>query len=373
MRKRDYYSVLGIPREARGEEIKKAYRKLAMRYHPDKNSGSKVAEERFKEASEAYTILSDSQKRSSYDQFGHNNAAANFDGFAAGSGFGDIFEDIFSDFFKEGFSRRERNSQRGEDLKYNFGISFEEAALGAETKIKINKKESCSTCHGSGAKRGTEPVICRVCGGAGKIRSHRGFFSINQSCSNCNGKGKIIRDLCPNCYGSGMAKVEKVLSLHVPPSTETGSRLKIPGEGNHGLNGGPPGDVIVVVSVRSHSFFERDGYDIHCEIPISYTLAVSGGEKEVASLSSKVKLKIPPGTQSGQIFRLKGKGLPRPFENSFGDQMVRVNIEVPTRLTRRQKELLDEFASISGENGYSRKISLIEKIKNIVPSFSKRL
>ena len=370
MRKSDYYSVLGVSRQASENEIKKAYRRLALKYHPDRNYGSKIAEERFKEASEAHTILIDFHKQASYDQFGHRAASVKFEGFAAGSevesDFGDIFEDIFSDFFKENFTRQKKRARRGEDLKYNLAIPFEEAASGVEKTIKISRKESCSACLGSGSRKGVQPIICHLCRGTGNVRAHRGFFAVNQTCSHCNGKGKVIRDLCPNCYGSGMSKIERVLFLKIPPGTQTGSRFKIPGEGNHDLNGGPPGDVIVVISVPSHSFFGRDGYDIHCEIPISFALAVLGGEKEVPSLTSLIKLKIPAGTQSGQIFRLRGKGMANPHDSGYGDQLVKVNIDIPKRLTRRQKELLEEFAKVSGEKIKPRKTGLFRKIKDII-------
>ncbi len=370
MRKRDYYSVLGISRHASDNEIKKAYRQLAVKYHPDKNSGSKIAEERFKEASEAYTILSDSHKRASYDQFGDRARSDNFEGFAAGSGFesgfGDIFEDIFSDFIKDNFTQRKKRVKRGDDLKYNLTVSFGEAATGAETKIIVFRKESCSTCFGSGARKGSQPIICHSCEGTGNIRTHRGFFAVNQTCANCNGNGQIVQDLCPNCYGSGMAKVKRLLSFKIPTGVETGHRFKISGEGNHGLNGGPPGDVIVVISVSSHSFFERDGYDTHCEIPISFTLATLGGETEVISLTNMIKLKIPAGTHSGQIFRLKEKGIAKPNGGGYGDQLVKVNIETPKQLTRRQKDLLEEFDAISEKTINSRKKNLFRKIKNII-------
>jgi molecular chaperone DnaJ len=263
LRKRDYYSVLGISRQASENEIKKAYRQLALKYHPDKNFGSKIAEERFKEASEAYAILSDSHKRASYNQFAHQAGSTNFEGFAAESrfesGFGDIFEDIFSDFFKDNFTQRKKRVKRGNDLKYNLTVSFEEATSGAEIKIIVFRKESCSACFGSGTRKGSQSIICHSCEGTGNIRTHRGFFAVNQTCANCNKNGQIIQDLCPNCCGSGMAKVKRVFSFKIPTGVETGHRFKISGEGNHGLNGGPPGDVIVVISVRSHSFFKETG------------------------------------------------------------------------------------------------------------------
>ena len=370
MIKRDYYSVLGISRQASENEIKKAYRQLALRHHPDKNSGSKISEERFKEASEAYAILSDSRKRASYDQFGHRAGSASFEGFASRSGFesgfGDIFEDIFSDFFKDNFTQRKKKVKRGDDLEYNLNVSLEEAASGAETKIIVFRKESCSACVGSGARKGSQPIICQSCGGTGNIRAHRGFFAVNQTCTNCNGNGQIIQDLCPNCYGNGMAKVKRVLPFKIPAGVETGQRFNISGEGSYGLNGGSPGDVIVVISIRSHSFFERDGYDTHCEIPISFTLAVLGGETEVISLTNIIKLKIPPGTYSGQIFRLKEKGIAKPNGGGYGDQLVKVKIEIPKRITRHQKDLLEEFTSISGETINSHKKNLFRKIKDII-------
>ena len=370
MRKRDYYSVLGVSRQASEDEIKKAYRQLALKYHPDKNSGSKIAEERFKEASQAYTILRDSQKRASYDQYGNSVGSVNFEEFASGNGFetgfSDVFEDIFSEFFKDKFSERKKKAKPGDDLRCSFPVSFEEAALGADSKVKVSRKETCSACLGNGTRKGRRPAICNTCGGTGNIRSHKGFFAVNETCSNCNGNGRISRDLCANCYGSGMAKVEKVVSFKIPAGAETGNRLKITGEGNHGLHGGSPGDVIVVFSVSDHSFFDRNGYDILCEISISYTLAVLGGEIEVPSLTNQIKLKVPAGTQSGQIFRLSGKGIPKPQGTAYGDQLVKVNIEIPSRLTYRQKELLREFAKISGENLYSQKKGLLKKMKEII-------
>lgn len=370
MNKLDYYSVLGISRRAKEEEIKKAYRRLAVRYHPDKNPGNKIAEEKFKEASEAYAVLSDSRKRNNYDQFGRQSGSFDYEGFSAeygfGTGFGDIFENIFSEFFGGTNARGNKKGKKGADLKYNLEISFVEAAVGAETKIRISRKEFCPPCSGSGAKKGTKPIICRTCGGSGNVRFHQGLFAINQTCSTCNGEGKIIRNPCTNCSGSGMVKAKRILSLKIPAGIETGNKLKLTGEGDISKSDGSSGDIIVVISILSHPFFIREGRDILCKIPISFPLAVLGGEIKVPTLKHQTKLKIPAGTQSGQIFRLKGKGIVTKQKNSFGDQLVKVHVEIPTRLSYRQRELVEEFSRISGDNNYLRKKGLFRKIKELV-------
>ncbi len=370
MNKRDYYSILGVSPSATPEAIKKAYRSLAIKYHPDKNPGNRIAEERFKEASEAYSVLMNSQKRANYDQSGRRANSTDFNDFTKGFGasVNDVFEDIFNEFFSGGSKQRETADKNGDDLKYNLEISFEEAALGAKTKIRITRKETCRSCVGSGAIKGTNPIICNVCNGSGKIKIHQGFFAINQDCSHCKGDGKIIRDPCPNCYGSGLIDVHRVLSLKVPAGVESGQKLRLPGEGSHGANGGPSGDLIVSISVREHSFFVREGYDIHCEIPISFILAALGGEIEVPSLKKKVKLKILEGTQSGQIYRLKGKGIAKTHGSGHGDLLVKVVVKIPTRLSSRQKELLEEFALISGDSFKPLKKNFFRNLKDFLQS-----
>ncbi len=369
MSKRDYYSILGVSRSATAEEIKKSYRRLAVKYHPDKNSGNRIAEERFKEASEAYSVLMNSQKRANYDQSGRRPSSADFNNFTKGFGAGidDVFEDIFKEFFNGGSKQRETSSKKGDDLKYNLEISFEEAASGAKTKIRITRKEACCSCAGSGAIKGTNPIICYACNGSGKIKIHQGF-AINQNCFHCKGEGEIIRDPCPNCHGNGLIDAHRVLSLKVPAGVESGQKLRLPGEGSHGAKGGPSGDLIVSISVREHSFFVREGYDIHCEIPISFILAALGGAIEVPSLKNKVKLKILEGTQSGQIYRLKGKGIVKTHGRGHGDLLIKVVVKIPTRLSSCQKELLEEFALISEDSFKPLKKNFFRKLKDFLQS-----
>jgi len=366
--KRDYYEVLGVHRNASETEIKKAYRKLAIQHHPDKNQGDKQSEEQFKEVSEAYEVLSDPQKRVQYDQFGHaglsGGAGASGFGFGGGTPFGDIFEDIFGDLFG-GRQQQRRGGKRGDDLLYNLEISFEEAAFGVESKIEVPYNKRCGACNGSGAKPGTEPKVCPTCRGAGQVRFQQGYFSVSRTCNHCNGEGKIIDSPCSTCRGTGMARDTKTMSVKVPAGVETGNRLKLSGEGGEGTKGGPNGDLYVSIKVRSHSVFSRENNDVICEIPISFVQAALGTEIAVPTLDGKLNLKIPEGTQSGKVFRLKDKGIPVLQGYGRGDQMVVIKVETPVNLNKRQRELLEEFAAIGGEEIHPMKKNFFDKVVNL--------
>ncbi len=353
MSKRDYYEVLGVNRDAGDDEIKKAYRKLAMKYHPDRNPDNKEAEEKFKEAKEAYEMLSDPQKKAAYDRYGHAGVdpsmgagpgAQGFDGFA------DAFGDIFGDLFGGGGRGGRSNVYRGADLRYNLEITLEEAARGAEKTIRIPTVEECGTCHGSGAKPGTHPKPCPTCQGHGQVRVQQGFFSIQQTCPKCHGSGKIIPDPCRDCGGAGRTKKQKTLEVKIPAGIDDGMRLRHAGHGEPGLNGGPPGDLYVEIHIRKHAVFERDHDDLHCEMPISITTAALGGEIEIPTLEGMARLKIPAETQSGKVFRLRGKGIKNVRSHVHGDLMCHVVVETPVNLTERQKELLREFEESASGN-----------------------
>lgn len=372
MAKRDYYDVLGVHKNASDAEIKKAYRKLALQHHPDKNPGNKEAEEKFKEIAEAYEVLSDPEKRARYDQFGHTGEG--FGGFRPGEefggfgGFGGDVGDIFGDIFGEVFGGRgfrQRRAERGADLRYNLEISFDEAAFGTETHIKIPRTQECEHCGGSGAKPGTSPTVCPTCNGTGQVRFQQGFFSVSRTCSQCRGEGRIIKDRCTECGGGGRTKVYKTLSVKIPAGVETGSRLRLQGEGEAGFRGGPPGDLYVVITVREHPIFTRDGEDVLCEVPVSFPQAALGSEIEVPTIEGKVKMKVPAGIQSGAHFRLKGKGIARLGGYGRGDEIVTVIVEIPTKLTQRQKELLEEFAKISGQDANPLSKGFFEKVRNL--------
>ncbi len=357
-RKRDYYEVLGVNREASEQEIKSAYRKLALQLHPDRNPDKKEeAEEKFKELTEAYGVLMDAQKRAAYDRFGHA-------GVSSGGGwqpdvsstiFSD-FEDLFGDFFGFGdvFGRRAGRpprAERGADLRYDLEISLREAARGIESKIKIPRWEHCADCRGSGARAGTSPVPCPTCNGRGQLRSQQGFFSISRTCSHCRGTGQIIREMCPNCHGQGRVREEKVLSLKIPPGVDDGTRLRVGGEGEAGRNGGPPGDLYVVINVQPHPYFERRGNDLYCTIPISVSQAALGAEFKVPTLLGEERLRIPEGTQSGSVFRLRGRGMPALDGRSQGDLYVATHVIVPSRLSREQRRMFETLApSVRIEN-----------------------
>ncbi len=367
MAKRDYYEVLGISRSSSQDEVKKAYRKLALKYHPDRNPGDKSAEESFKEASEAYEILSDPQTKAQYDQFGHvsNNMGGGGNPFQ-GSGFGDIFGDVFSEFFGGTSRRTSSRGQQGADLTYNMDLTFEQAAFGYSTELVIPRMELCDSCGGTGAKSSKDIEVCPVCNGTGQQRIQQGFFSVSTTCSQCRGNGKIIRVPCPKCNGRGRTNVKKKLKVDIPPGIDTGARVKLTGEGEAGTNGGRRGNLYLIINVLEHSIFERDGYDIFCKIPISITQATLGTELEVPTLEGRARITVPAGTQNDRIFRLKNKGIPRLQRSGKGDLYVRIVVEIPTNLNRKQKELLEEFASISGEDCTPMKKSFMEKLKDIL-------
>jgi molecular chaperone DnaJ len=365
MAKRDYYTTLGVNRDASEADVKKAYRKLAMKHHPDRNPDDKASEEKFKEAKEAYEVLTDSRKRAAYDQFGHAGVdpsagfgAAGARGFGGAGqegfgGFADAFGDIFGEIFggQAGGGRgRGSGVYRGADLRYNLELSLEEVARGTEAKIRIPTLESCVTCHGSGAKPGTQPKTCPTCNGQGQVRVSQGFFSIQQTCPQCHGTGKIIPEPCATCSGVGRIKKHKTLSVKIPEGVDQDDRIRLSGEGEAGLNGGPPGDLYVVVSLKPHPVFQRENSDLHCEMPISFASAALGGEIEIPTLDGHAKIKIPAETQSGQVFRLRNKGIKAVRSSVHGDLYCHVAIETPVKLTGRQKELLREFESIIGED-----------------------
>ncbi len=350
MAKKDFYEVLGVNRDASDEEIKKAYRKLAMKYHPDRNPDNPKAEDQFKEAKEAYEILSDSQKRAAYDQYGHAGVDPQAGG-GGGAGFGDAFSDIFGDIFGQGRGGGGRsNVYRGADLRYNLEISLEDAARGTETKIRIPTMDECEACDGKGAKKGTEAKTCPTCNGHGQVRMQQGFFSIQQSCPKCHGTGRYIPTPCPSCQGAGRIKSHKTLSIKIPSGIDEGDRIRLSGEGEHGVNGGPSGDLYVQIHLKEHGVFTRDHDDLHCEMPISFTVAALGGEIEIPTLDGVARLKIPVETQSGKVFRLRGKGIKGVRSISRGDLMCHVVVETPVSLTERQKELLREFETINAKD-----------------------
>jgi molecular chaperone DnaJ len=348
--KKDYYEILGVNRDASEEDIKKSYRKLAMKYHPDRNPDNPKAEEQFKEAKEAYETLSDDQKRAAYDQYGHAAFENGGGGAGAGfgsAGFGDAFGDIFGDIFGGGGSRsgQRNNVYRGADLRYNMEISLEDAAKGIESKIRIPVQAACEPCKGTGAKAGKSAVTCSTCGGHGQVRMQQGFFSVQQTCPKCHGTGKVIReeDKCGTCHGAGRNKINKTLSVKIPAGVDEGDRIRLSGEGEAGVNGGPTGDLYVVIHLKQHEMFQRDGGNLHCEMPISFSTAALGGEIEVPTLGGSAKMKIPAETQTGGVFRLKGKGIKPLRQSENGDLMVHVVVETPVKLTEHQKKLLREF------------------------------
>lgn len=365
MSKKDYYEVLGVNRDASDEEIKKAYRKLAMKHHPDRNPDNPKAEDHFKEAKEAYEALSDEQKRAAYDQYGHS--AFEPGGSAGGAGAaGFDFSDIFGDIFGGGRNNGRNNVHRGADLRYNLEITLEQAARGTETKIRVPTMAECETCHGSGAKPGTNPATCTTCGGHGQVRMQQGFFSIQQTCPRCHGSGKIISSPCSSCHGAGRIKQHKTLSVKIPAGVDNDDRIRLSGEGEHGMNGGPAGDLYVVIHISPHAVFQRDHNDLHCEMPISFAVAALGGEIEIPTLDGSARIKIPPETQSGKIFRLRGKGIKGVRSSSHGDLHCHVMVETPANLTERQKELLREFEDINEKDSARhspRAKSWMDKVK----------
>jgi molecular chaperone DnaJ len=364
MSKRDYYEILGVERGASEAELKKAYRRLAMKHHPDRNPGDKAAEEAFKEANEAYEVLSDAGKRSAYDQYGHAGVDPQMGGgggFGGGGGsgnFSDIFGDVFSDFFGGQRGGQRGGAQRGSDLRYTLELDLEEAVRGTTVTIRVPTLVNCKVCDGSGAKKGTSPVNCTTCGGIGQVRMQQGFFSVQQTCPRCHGSGKMISDPCASCHGQGRVEESKTLSVKVPAGVDTGDRIRLSGEGEAGAMGGATGDLYVVVNVREHAIFQRDGKHLYCEVPISFADAALGGELEVPTLDGRVKLKIPEGTQTGKLFRLRGKGVAPVRGGGAGDLMCKVAVETPVNLGRRQRELLEEFRqSLDSDSSHSPKAS----------------
>ena len=381
--KRDYYEVLGVDKSADEQTLKKAYRKLAMKYHPDRNPGDKEAEEKFKEINEAYEVLSDSTKRQTYDQFGH--AGMNGQGGFGGQGFGgqgfggfeDIFGDMFGDIFGGGFGGggrpRRRGPERGADMRQSIEITFEEAAFGKKTSIKVNRSEECSECHGSGAKAGTSKKTCPTCNGAGEVRTVQrtpfGNIASSRTCSTCEGEGEVVESPCTKCGGKGSTRKVKTIEVDIPAGIDDGQMIKLAGQGELGSKGGPRGDLYIAVSVKNHSLFTREGYDIYFDMPITFAQAALGDEIEVPTLDGKVKYSIPEGTQTGTVFRLREKGIPKLRGNNRGDQYVKVVVDTPKKLNDRQKELLREFAKECGEEVHEKKTTFGQKIENM---FKKR-
>ena len=350
MAKRDYYEVLGVERNADEAALKKAYRRLAMKFHPDRNPDNAEAEERFKEAKEAYEVLSDSGKRGAYDQFGHAGVDPSMGGGqrGGGAGFRDIFDDMFGDIFgQRGGGQR---VYRGADLQYELELTLEEACNGTEVRISVPTRETCDVCDGTGAREGSSPRVCPTCNGVGQVRMQQGFFSIQQTCPRCHGAGQIIDDPCTNCGGEGWVRGTNNLKVKVPAGVDTGNRIRLSNEGEAGENGGPPGDLYVEIHVKAHPIFQRDGSNLYCEVPINFAVATLGGELEVPTLDNRVSLRVPEGTQTGKMFRVRGKGVRAVNTAGIGDLICRVQVETPVNLTRRQRELLEEFQAAMNDS-----------------------
>lgn len=362
--KRDYYEVLGVVKGVSAQELKSAYRKVALQFHPDRNPGNPEAEEKFKEASEAYEVLSDPDKRARYDQFGHAGMPMGGFGGFSGANINDIFGDIFGEIFGGGGRQRRGGRQRGADLRYNLEISFDEAAFGCEVQVKIPKPKRCEGCEGSGSKSGSMRT-CPTCNGAGELRFTQGFFAVSRPCNQCSGSGRLVTDPCEKCRGQGRYDNESTLSVKIPGGVDTGTRVRLAGEGEPGEQGGPPGDLYVVVHVREHPIFVREDFEVLCEVPISFTQAALGANIDVPTLDGKVKMKVPPGTQTGKVFRLKGKGIPHLQSSGRGDQHVRVVVETPTELSRPQRDLLEKFAELSGEESHPHSKSFFNKVREL--------
>jgi molecular chaperone DnaJ len=367
MSKRDYYEVLGVVRTASDADLKAAFRKLAMQHHPDRNPGDGDCERRFKECNEAYEILKDPEKRAAYDRFGHaafeqgGGGGAGFD-----AGFASTFSDIFEDLFGMGGGRRGRGSgrERGGDLRYNMEITLEEAYVGKTAQIRIPTSVTCEACSGSGAKTGTKPKTCTTCNGQGKIRHAQGFFTLERTCPACHGRGQVIDNPCPSCSGSGRATRERTLSVNIPAGVEDGTRIRLAGEGEAGVRGGPAGDLYIFLSLASHAFFQRESADLHCRVPISMVTAALGGEFEVPTIEGgKTRVKVPEGTQSGRRFRLNAKGMPVLRSKQTGDMYVQVVVETPQALTKRQRELLKEFDKLSSKETQPEAAGFFSRVK----------
>ena len=376
MSKRDYYETLGVDKSAGKDEIKKAYRKLAMKYHPDRNPDNAEAEGKFKEASEAAEVLLDENKKSRYDQFGHagvDGQAGGFGGGFGGGGFGggdfgdlgDIFGEIFGGGRSRGGGRRRSAARAGNDLQMALEVDFSEAAFGCEKTISINRLAECGTCHGSGGKDGAKPVNCDMCGGMGEVRRQQGFFTVSQTCPKCQGAGQTIDNPCGKCNGDGRARKKTELSVKVPGGIDHGQRLKLSGEGDAGSKGGPAGDLYVVIDLKEHDLFERDGFDVHCTIPVSFSQAALGSEVEVPTLDGKVSVKIPGGTQSGKKMRLKGKGIQRLGGYGNGDQIMHIHVETPHSVNKEQEELFKKLAELNNEKSHPMSRGFFDKVKDL--------
>jgi molecular chaperone DnaJ len=371
---KDYYEILGLDRNAADEDIKKAFRKLALQYHPDRNPGDKAAEEKFKEINEAYQVLSDADKRAQYDQFGTAdfNGQGGFGGFGGGfqdfGGFGDIFDTIFGGGFGGFSNSRQNGPERGADLQYTINLTFNEAAFGVTREIEITRNEECPKCSGSGAKPGTRPINCDKCGGTGQVKIQRrtafGSFVTVTTCDKCGGKGSIIREACPDCHGGGRVRKKRKITIKVPAGVDTGNTIPLRGEGEPGAKGGEHGDLYINISVLPHKIFKRDGFDVICEIPISFPQAALGGEIDVPTIDGIIKYNIPEGTQGGTVFKIKGKGIPRIRGYGRGDELIRIIVEVPRKLNDKQKELIRKFAEGCGEDALEQKKSFFEKVKD---------
>jgi molecular chaperone DnaJ len=372
--KADFYATLGVGKGADEKELKSAYRKLAMQFHPDRNPGDAEAEHRFKEINEAYETLKDPQKRAAYDRFGH----AAFENGGGGAGFGGGgFADIFEEFFGDVMGQRRRQSagrDRGADLRYNMEIELEEAFAGKTAQIRVPASVTCEECTGTGAKPGSQPVTCAMCGGAGRVRAQTGgFFSIERTCPQCQGRGQTISDPCPKCAGQGRVTEERSLSVNIPAGIEDGTRIRLAGEGEAGLRGGPSGDLYIFLSVKPHELFQRDGADLYCKVPISMTTAALGGSFEVATLDgTQTRVKVPEGTQNGRQFRLRGKGMPVLRQADVGDLYIQVAVETPQSLTRRQRELLEEFEQLSSTENSPQSSGFFTRMKDFFESFGER-
>jgi molecular chaperone DnaJ len=378
--KQDYYEMLGVPRNATEDQLKQAYRNLAKKYHPDANPGNKSAEEKFKEVNEAYEVLSDARKRSAYDQFGHAGVGQGasgggnpFGGFSGSGDMGDIFSDIFEGFFGGSgpgtgtrSSRPQSSARRGSDLRYDLSISFLDSARGKEVSLEIPRQETCATCKGTGTRTGTAPKACPACHGAGQVRMTQGFFSIMRTCPTCGGSGTVVENPCPACGGEGRKRTIRKISVKVPPGVETGSRLKISGEGEAGIHGGARGDLYVVIQVEANPIFSREDDDALCAVPVPLTTAILGGEVEIPTLEGFVTMKIPAGTQHGRLFRLRGKGFANLRGLGSGDQLVTVIIETPVRLNEKQKQMLKDFARSGSGEMYPEVQAFVEKAKKIL-------
>lgn len=376
----DYYEALGVTRTADDKTLKAAFRKLAMQYHPDRNPDDPEAERKFKEIGEAYETLKDPQKRAAYDRFGHaafenGGMGGGFgNGFGGAGGFADIFEDIFGEMMGGGRRRSNGGRERGADLRYNMEVTLEEAYAGKTAQIRVPTSITCDECSGSGAKPGSQPTTCTMCSGSGRVRAAQGFFSVERTCPGCNGRGQIIKDPCEKCHGQGRVTQERSLSVNIPAGIEDGTRIRLAGEGEAGLRGGPAGDLYIFLSVKPHEFFQRDGADLYCKVPISMTTAALGGQFEVSTLDgTQTRVKVPEGTQNGKQFRLKGKGMPVLRQSVTGDLYIQIDIETPQNLSKRQRELLEEFEKLSSQENSPKSAGFFSRMKEFLKESANRL